>query len=149
MPWQWYVQHSSPHNWHVPRMWEARKVLKEESQISTAKPTRCTSFSHLFILNNTLHFRQSFRPLSGVRDGTYSNRHTSNRYGNLLASGNEMELFHGVPASQQVAVTVWHMPVAVCTVLNSWWWTESPSETCKVLFKINKCEKLVHPVGLL
>jgi len=33
------------------------------------------------------------------------------------------------------AVPVWHMPVAVCTVLNSWWWTERPSETCRVLFQ--------------
>jgi len=24
------------------------------------------------------------------------------------------------------------MPVAVCTVLNSWWWTERPSEMCSV-----------------
>jgi len=27
------------------------------------------------------------------------------------------------------------MPVAVCTVLNSWWWTERPSETCTVIPK--------------
>ena len=34
---------------------------------------------------------------------------------------------------------VWHVPDAVCTVLDSWWWTERPSETCRVLFqnKIN------------
>jgi len=25
------------------------------------------------------------------------------------------------------------MPIAVCTVLDSWWWTES--ETCRVLFQ--------------
>jgi len=25
--------------------------------------------------------------------------------------------------------------VAVCTVLNSWWWTERPSKTCRVSFK--------------
>ena len=30
---------------------------------------------------------------------------------------------------------VWHMPVAVCAVLISWWWTERPSETCRVFFK--------------
>jgi hypothetical protein len=42
-------------------------------------------------------------------------------------------------ASKQVAVSVWHIPDAVCTVLDSWWWTERPSETCRVLFqnKIN------------
>jgi len=36
-------------------------------------------------------------------------------------------------------ISVWHTPNAVCTVLNSWWWTERPSETCRVLFqnKIN------------
>jgi len=27
--------------------------------------------------------------------------------------------------------------VAVCTVLNSWWWTERPSETCRVSLQIN------------
>ena len=54
----------------------------------------------------------------------------------LLASGNEMEL---VPASKQLAEPVWHTPDTVCTVLESWWWTERPSETCRMLFqnKIN------------
>ena len=34
---------------------------------------------------------------------------------------------------------VWNIPDAVCTILDSWWWTERPSETCRVLFqnKIN------------
>jgi hypothetical protein len=30
---------------------------------------------------------------------------------------------------------VWHIPMAVYTVLDSWWWTENLSETCKVLFQ--------------
>ena len=34
--------------------------------------------------------------------------------------------------SKQTAVSVWRMPVAVYTVLNSSWWTERPSETCRV-----------------
>jgi len=34
------------------------------------------------------------------------------------------------------------MPVAVCIVLNSWWWTERPSETCRVSFQ-NKIN-LIH-----
>jgi len=49
-------------------------------------------------------FRTVFRPSSGVQDCTYSNRHLSNRYCWLLAS-------------KQSAVSVWQMPVAVCTVL--------------------------------
>jgi len=77
-------------------------------------------------------FGRSFRPSSGVQDCTYSNRHMSNRYCCLPASGYEMEL---IPASKQTVVSVWHMPVAVCTVLNSSWWTERPSETCRVLFQ--------------
>ena len=36
-------------------------------------------------------------------------------------------------ASKQVAVPIWHKPVAMCTILNSWWWTERPSETCRVI----------------
>jgi len=27
-----------------------------------------------------------------------------------------------------------HICIAVCTVKNSWWWTEELSETCRVLF---------------
>jgi len=27
------------------------------------------------------------------------------------------------------------MPIAVHTVLDSWWWTENLSETCRVLFQ--------------
>ena len=38
----------------------------------------------------------------------------------------------GLWNSKQSAVSVWHTPVAVCTVFNSWWWTERPSETCSV-----------------
>ena len=80
-------------------------------------------------------FGRSFRPSSGVQDCTYSNRHLSNRYCCLLAS-------------KEPAVSVWQMPVAVCTVLNSWRWTERPSETCRVSFqnKINFIHWL-HLVG--
>jgi len=42
---------------------------------------------------------------------------------------------------------VWHIPIAVCTVLDYWWWTERLSETCRVLLqKKNKFEELVHLV---
>ena len=38
--------------------------------------------------------------------------------------------------------------IAVCTVLDSWWWTEKLSETCRVLFQ-NKFEKFLHLVGFI
>jgi len=56
--------------------------------------------------------------------------------------------FHLVPSSKQVPLSVWHVPVAVCTVLNSWRWMERPSETCRVSFQNKiKFEKLVHLVA--
>jgi hypothetical protein len=39
------------------------------------------------------------------------------------------------PRWQQVAAALWRMPVAVCVVSSSWWWTERSSETCRVLCK--------------
>jgi len=53
----------------------------------------------------------------------------------LLASTIRMELFHPDPASKQSAKPIWHKPIAVYTVLDSWWWTEKLSETCRVLFQ--------------
>ena len=38
--------------------------------------------------------------------------------------------------------------IVVCTVKNSWWWTEELSETCRVLFQ-NTLEKLVYLVGFI
>jgi len=43
---------------------------------------------------------------------------------------------------KQTAVSVWHKPVAVCTVLKSWWWTERPSETRRGPFQNKK--KFIH-----
>jgi hypothetical protein len=37
-------------------------------------------------------------------------------------------------------ILVWHIRDAVCTVLNSWWWTERSSGTCRVIFsKLDDC----------
>jgi hypothetical protein len=47
--------------------------------------------------------------------------------------------------TQQTCMTY---TTAVCTVKNSWWWTEKLSETCKVSIH-NKFEKLVHLVGFI
>jgi len=34
-------------------------------------------------------------------------------------------------SSQQTCMTY---TIAMCTVKNSWWWTEEQSETCRVLY---------------
>jgi hypothetical protein len=40
-----------------------------------------------------------------------------------------------VSHSQAVSRPVWHIPVAVCTVKISWWWTEKLSETRRITFQ--------------
>jgi len=82
------------------------------------KPTRCTNFSNLFLeKKNSTCFGQFLCPSSGVFHCTHSNGicHTG-----LLT------------AWQQTCMTY---TIAVCTVKNSWWWTEELSETCIVLFQ--------------
>jgi len=88
--------------------------------ISRVKPTRCINVSNYFYFGMTLcMFRTVFPPIiSSSR--LYIQQ--PNRYCCLLAN-------------KQTAISLWQMPVAVCTVLNSWRWTERPSETCRVLFQ--------------
>ena len=49
--------------------------------------------------------------------------------------GIELYMFHPDPASKQSAKPVWHVLIAVYTVLDSWWLTENLSETWRVLFQ--------------
>jgi hypothetical protein len=96
--------------------------------LSIVKPTRCTNFWNLFYFGITLYMFQMVFLSVIIRSSTL--------YIQQQAYVKQILL----PACKQATVSVWHMPVAVCTVLNSWWWrTERPSETCRVLFqnKIN------------
>jgi len=70
------------------------------------KPTRCTNFSNLFLEWNSTCLGQFLCPLSGVFHCTHSN---------------------GICHIGLLTYTI-----AVCTVKNSWYWTEEPSETCRV-----------------
>jgi hypothetical protein len=123
--------------------------------ISLAIPTRFTNFSDLFYFVVALYmFRTVFSSI--IRSLKLCIQHrvcTSSRFCWLLASENEIKLqFHLVPASKQSAEFVWHIPDAVCTVLDSWWWKKRRSETCRVLLqnKINLrnwCISLGFDVG--
>jgi hypothetical protein len=64
----------------------------EVSVYSYNKTNQMHQFLKLFIFaRQSTCFGRSFRPSSGVQNCTYSNRYMSNRYGYLLASGNEVE----------------------------------------------------------
>jgi len=50
--------------------------------------------------------------------------------------------------SKAVYKLVWHIPLLSVQWINSWWWTEELSETCRVSCQ-NKFVKLVHLVGFI
>jgi len=95
-------------------------VIVDRNKFLIIKPTRCTNFSNLFLTWKCTCFRQFLCPLSGDFHCTHSNGicHTV-----LLTA-----------CVQAVSKTVKQIPIAVYTVLDSWWWTEELSETCKFLF---------------
>ena len=105
------------------------------------KPTRCTNFSNLFLEWKSTCFEQFLCPSSGVFHCTHSNgiRHT----GLLTACEQKQMLMH--TSCQQTYMTY---TIVVCTVKNSWWWTEELSEICGFNFK-SKFEKLVHLVNFI
>ena len=98
------------------------------------KPTKRTNSSNLF-WNKTLH----------------------------VSSVHHQEFFTVHTAKVQVIQVCWQVAsrirkehqqthktytIALCTVKNSWWWTDELSETCRILFQ-NKFEKLVHLGGFI
>ena len=67
--------------------------------ISVVKPTRCTNVWNLFYFGMILYMFRTVFP-------------------SIIRSSRLYIEFHLVPPSKQTAVSVWQMPVAVCTVLN-------------------------------
>ena len=102
------------------------------NNFSIAKPTRCTIFE--FIEYHSTCFGRSFRPSSGVQDCNTQHQVYVIQVSWLLVNG------HLVPANKQ-PTNLYDIYLMLCvTVLNSWWWTERPSETCKVIFnKLENC----------
>jgi len=69
----------------------------------------------------------------------------SYRFADSLRAGSGRSILILIARCQQTCITY---TIAVCTVKNSWWWTEEMSETCRVSFQ-NKFEKLVHLVAFI
>ena len=92
------------------------------------KPTRCTNFSKLFLEWNSTCFGQFLCPSSRVFHCTHSNGvcHTG------LLTACEQEHLLLLTSCQKTCMTY---TIAVCTVKNSWWWTEELSEICRVSFQ--------------
>jgi len=132
--------------WQLWYIWRSRD--RASWRILTTKPTRCTNFSNLFLEKNSTCFEQFVCPSSGVFRCTHSNGicHTG-----LLTACEQDQDGTAVPSwscSQAVTVTYMTYTTVVCTVKNSWWWTEELSETCRISFQ-NKIEILVHLIGFI
>jgi hypothetical protein len=106
------------------------------------KPTRCTNFSNLF-WNEILYVSHS----SSVHHQEFFTVHTTMVYVipfcGQLASSIRMEFSSILILLASCLHICMTYTTAVCTVKNSWWWTEELSETCRAPFQ-NKIEKLVH-----
>ena len=86
--------------------------------IPTVKPTRCTNVSNLFYFGMALHVSDGL----SVHHHDFKTVHTAT---GICQTDTAVCLL----ASRQQYL------FAVCTVLNSWWWTERPSETCSAIPK--------------
>ena len=94
------------------------------SVIYIVKPTRCTNVSNLFYFGMTVYMFWTVFPSIIRSSWLYIQQQAYVK--KILLS----------------ACHIWHMPVAVCTVMNSCWWKERRSETCRVSFQ-NKIN-LIH-----
>jgi hypothetical protein len=110
----------------------------------TIKPTRYTNFSNLF-WHETLHVSDT----SSVHHQELSTVHSAMVYViqvcRQLSRSSRCSILILLESCLQTCMTY---TIAVCTVRNSWWWTEELSETCRVSCQ-NKFEKLVHLVGII
>jgi len=99
------------------------------AHISIVKPTRCT-ISQFILKQYTLY-------VSGGLFFHHQEFKTVHIATGICPAGS---------ASRQLLEPAWLIPVAVCTVSKSWWWTERLSKTCRVYCcKINW--EIVHLVG--
>jgi len=122
-----------------------RSLLNINFDFIITKQTRCINFSILFLEWNSTCFGQFLCPSSGVfqdQDRTWfhpdpARKLSANLYGihhccvyseKLLT----MDIMILIASCQETCMIY---TIAVCTVKNSWWWTEELSETCRVSFK--------------
>ena len=87
-------------------------------------------------------FGQFLCPSSGVYSLYTRHWYMSYRFEDSFRAG------PGWSCSKAVYKPVWHIPLLSVQWINSWWWTDELSETCRVSWK-NKFVKFVHLVGFI
>jgi len=100
-------------------------------QISYNKPTRCTNFSNSF-WKETLHVSDS----SSFRRREFCTVHTAMVYViQVFLTACKQDQDGSRSCLRAVRKTCMTYTIAVCTVQNSWRWTEELLETCRVSFQ--------------
>jgi hypothetical protein len=106
----------------------------------TLKPTRCTNFLK-FILEMKLYmFRTVLLPIMRSYSLYTQQWYMSYRFVDSFRAGLESILIL-LLLLESCLQTFMTYTTAVCTVNNSWWWTEELSEICSFSFQ-NKFEKI-------
>jgi hypothetical protein len=95
------------------------------------KPTRCTNFTNLFFGIKLYMF--STVPLSIIRSFSLYTQQWYMCW--QLASRIRTELQFPPDPARSCQQTCMTYTTAVCTLKNSWWWTEELSERCSILFQ--------------
>jgi hypothetical protein len=100
---------------------------------------------HKFILSwNSTCFGQFVCPSSGV----YSPYTWQWYMSYSFRAGSGWNAVQSWSCSKAVYKPVWHTPLLSVQWINSWWWTEKLSKTCRISWQ-NKFVKLVHLVGFI
>ena len=107
------------------------------------KPTRCTNSTSLFCHQN-LHVSER----SSVHHQEFIHCTLSNGIYRTSFEQDQDGTVQSWSCSKAVYKPVWHIPLLSVQWINSWWWTEELSETCRVSWQ-NKFVKLVHLVGFI
>jgi hypothetical protein len=98
------------------------------------KPARCTNFTNFILVWNSTFFGQFVCPSSGVYSLYTQQWYTSYKF---------VDSFRAEPSwscSKAVYKIVWHIRMMSIQWINSWWWTEELSKTCRFSCQNKICE---------
>ena len=121
-------------------MWQTKAGKESLYFFFIIKPNRCINFTNLFWYE-TLHVSDS----SSVHHQKFIHCTLSN---GICHTAVEQDQDGTAVPSWSCSTAVWHMPLLSVQWINSWWWTEELSETCRVSCQ-NKFVKLMHLVGFI
>jgi hypothetical protein len=130
-------------------MWIFMYIYRNRSTNFFFNKTKQLHQFHKFILSwNSTCFGQFVCSSSGVYLLYTQQWHMPYRFLDSSRVGPGRNWVPSWSYSKAVYKPVWHIPLLSVQWINSWWWTDKLSETCRVSWQ-NKFVKLVHLVGFI